>query len=86
METILDYAPTAEELAQMEMNFKWSTPQEYLDLLEQRAKFFDTSVDYERVCDLRDLAKIRKNMEHFKRFTRYLEEDLGDIHDRQLYE
>lgn len=86
METILDYNPTAEELASMEMSFKWSTNEEYLALLHQRASFFDTSFDYERVCDLQDLAKLRNNSEDYRRFTKYLEEDLGDIHDRQLYE
>lgn len=86
METILDYATTAEELTSMEMSFKWTEPQEYLDLLHQRARFFDTSFDYERVCDLQNLAKLRNNTEDYRRFTKYLEQDLGDIHDRQLYE
>ncbi len=86
METILDYLPSNEELTSMEMSFKWATAQEYLDLLHQRAKFFDTSFDYERVCDLQNLAKLRNNKDDYRRFTKYLEEDLGDIHDRQLYE
>lgn len=86
METILDYHPLPEELALMDMNFKWTTSKEYIDLLHQRAKFFDTSFDYERVADLQNLAKIRQNAADYRRFTRYLEEDLGDIHDRQLYE
>lgn len=86
METIFDLDPTPEELSKMDMTYKSLQMDNYLSDLRQRAELFDTSFDYERVSDLQNLARIRGNDEAFSRFTRMLEEDMGDIHDRLFNE
>lgn len=86
METIFDFHPTTEELAQMDMTYKGLQPENYMADLNERAALFDTSFDYERIADLQNLARIRGNDADFSRFTRMLEQDLGDIHDRLFNE
>ncbi|MBX3254997.1 MAG: hypothetical protein KF862_12720 [Chitinophagaceae bacterium] len=86
METIFDFHPTAGELSKMDMTYKTLQPGNYISDLEQRALLFDTSFDYERISDLQNLAKIRGNDADFSRFTKMLEQDLGDIHDRLFNE
>lgn len=82
METIFDFNPSATELSHMQMTYKALDKDKYIADLEQRARLFDTSVDYERVSDLQELAKIRGNDADFSKYTRILEQDLGNIHDR----
>lgn len=82
METIFDFYPTTEELSKMDMTYKSLQFENYLSDLKQRAELFDTSFDYERISDLQNLAKLRGNDADFSRFTKMLEQDLGDIHER----
>lgn len=86
METIFDFSPSPEELLQMQMTYKTLDRQRYMEDLRQRAHLFDTSEEYERVSDLQELAKIRGNDADFSKYTRILEQDLGDIHDRLFNE
>jgi len=86
METIFDFHPLPEELSKMDMTYKNLQLENYISDLEQRARLFDTSFDYERISDLQNLAKLRGNDADFSRFTRMLEQDLGDIHDRLFNE
>lgn len=86
METIFDFDPSPEELSQMDMTYKALQLENYIADLEQRAQLFDTSFDYERISDLQNLAKLRGNDADFSRFTRILEQDMGDIHDRLFNE
>lgn len=86
METIFDFNPSPDELSGMQMTYKALDKDKYIQDLEQRAKLFDTSVDYERVSDLQELAKIRGDDAAFSKFTRMLEQDMGDIHDRLFNE
>ncbi|MGN6436848.1 MAG: hypothetical protein ACTHMM_09960 [Agriterribacter sp.] len=86
MEIIFDFDPTPEELSKMDMTYKNLQIDNYLSDLRQRARLFDTSFDYERVSDLQNLARLRGSDEDFSRFTRMLEEDMGDIHDRLFNE
>ncbi len=82
METIFDFNPSATELSRMQMTYKALDKDKYIADLKQRAQLFETSVDYERVSDLQELAKLRGNDADFSKYTRILEQDLGDIHDR----
>lgn len=82
METIFDFDPTPEELSKMDMTYKNLQFDNYLSDLRQRAWLFETSFDYERIADLQNLAKLRGNDADFSRFTKILEQDMGDIHDR----
>lgn len=86
METIFDFQPSANELSKMDMTYKYLQADSYLEDLKQRAALFDTSFDYERISDLQNLARLRGNDADFSRFTRILEQDLGDIHDRLFNE
>ncbi|HTN08784.1 hypothetical protein [Agriterribacter sp.] len=86
METIFDYDPSPEELSGMQMTYKTLDTHKYMEDLEQRATLFDTSIDYERISDLQELARIRRNDAAFSKFTRMLEQDMGDIHDRLFNE
>ncbi|WP_152267283.1 hypothetical protein [Agriterribacter humi] len=82
METIFDFDPSPDELSGMQMTYKALDKNKYMEDLQQRALLFDTSVDYERISDLQELARIRGNDAAFSKFTRMLEQDMGDIHDR----
>ncbi len=86
METIFDFNPSPDELSGMQMTYKALDQNKYMEDLQQRALLFDTSVDYERVSDLQELAKIRGNDAAFSKFTRMLEQDMGDTHDRLFNE
>ena len=86
METIFDFNPSPDELSVMHMTYKTLDKNKYAEDLKQRARLFDTSPDYERISDLQELARIRGNDAAFSKFTRMLEQDMGDIHDRLLNE
>ncbi|HRN47173.1 MAG TPA: hypothetical protein PKW69_03990 [Niabella sp.] len=86
METIFDFDPSPDELSGMQMTYKGLDKDKYLQDLEQRARLFDTSIDYERVSDLQELAKTRGDDGAFSKYTRMLEQDMGDIHDRLFNE
>ena len=86
METIFDYNPSPGELSKMQMTYKTLDKNKYMEDLQQRAILFDSSADYERVSDLQELAKIRGDDAGFSKFTRILEQDMGDIHDRLFNE
>lgn len=86
METIFDFNPSPEELSGMQLTYKTLDKHAYMKDLEQRATLFDTSIDYERISDLQELARIRGNDAAFSKFTRILEQDMGDIHDRLFNE
>ncbi len=86
VETIFDFNPSPDELSAMQMTYKALDKHTYMEDLQQRALLFDTSIDYERVSDLQELAKIRGDDAAFSKFTRMLEQDMGDIHDRLFNE
>ena len=70
----------------MQMTYKTLDKNKYMEDLQQLAILFYSSADYERVSDLQELAKIRGNDADFSKFTRILEQDMGDIHDRLFNE
>lgn len=85
METIFTYYPSPAEFEEITNNAT-ITDGEYLDLLEQRAKNNDTSINYERVVDLEELFSLRGDEEAQKKYTDIINSQFSEITDRLFNE
>ncbi len=79
METIFTYQPTKEELDEIDVNYPDFGLDDYVHDLYKRATQFNSSFEYERLVDLEQLFKIRKDEDKVNHYKQILERDHFEI-------
>jgi hypothetical protein len=82
MQTIFDLKPAESDLSRMEFNYSGFSIDQYLEHLQQRANSFNSSIEYEAICDLQELAKVTNGTQAFDKYTKILNVDFAEITSR----
>lgn len=86
MEIIFNFKVTESELEQFDTDYSGFTIDEYLADLKSRAGNNNSSIEFEAVTDLQELAGIRGNDKDFDKYTGVLKSKFEVIYNRMFSE